>query len=92
MTKAELVEKVADAVNLTKKDTEVVIDTILDGIANALREHDGKVELRGFGSFRVRDRRARQGRNPQTGQPVQVPPKRVPYFKPGKELKALLNV
>ncbi|MFN3476541.1 MAG: HU family DNA-binding protein [Candidatus Methylomirabilales bacterium] len=90
MTKAELVEKVAAQVNLTKKDTEVVIDTILDGIANALKEH-GKVELRGFGSFRVRDRRARQGRNPQTGQPVQVPPKRVPYFKPGKELKALLN-
>lgn len=91
MTKAELVEKVAAAVNLTKKDTEVVIDTILDGIANALKEDRGKVELRGFGSFRVRSRRARQGRNPQTGQPVQVPPKRVPYFKPGKELKALVN-
>lgn len=92
MTKADLIEKVAATVNLTKKDTEVVIDTILDGIATALAsKDDGKVELRGFGSFRVRKRRARQGRNPQTGQAVQVPPKRVPYFKPGKELKALIE-
>lgn len=92
MTKADLIEKVAAAVNLTKKDTEVVIETILHGITRALAsKDDGKVELRGFGSFRVRSRRARQGRNPQTGQPVQVPPKRVPYFKPGKELKALIE-
>ncbi len=92
MTKADLIEKVAAAVNLTKKDTEVVIETILQGIARALASRDdGKVELRRFGSFRVRSRRARQGRNPQTGQPVQVPPKRVPYFKPGKELKALIE-
>jgi integration host factor subunit beta len=92
MTKADLIEKVAAAVNLTKKDTEVVIETILQGIARALASRDdGKVELRRFGSFRVRSRKARQGRNPQTGQPVQVPPKRVPYFKPGKELKALIE-
>jgi integration host factor subunit beta len=92
MTKADLVEKVAAQVNLTKKDTEVVIDTIFDSISQALAaKHDAKVELRGFGSFRVRRRRARQGRNPQTGKPVQVPAKRVPYFKHGKELKALVD-
>ena len=92
MTKADLVEKVATQVNLTKKDTEVVIDTIFDSIAQALSaKSEGKVELRGFGSFRVRKRRARQGRNPQSGNPVQVPAKRVPYFKPGKELKALVD-
>jgi len=96
MTKADLVEKVATQVNLTKKDTEVVIDTIFDSISQALAlkndaKNDAKVELRGFGSFRVRKRRARQGRNPQTGNPVQVPAKRVPYFKPGKELKALVD-
>jgi integration host factor subunit beta len=92
MTKADLVEKVATQVNLTKKDTEVVIDTIFDSIAQALgAKSEGKVELRGFGSFRVRKRRARQGRNPQSGNPVQVPAKRVPYFKPGKELKALVD-
>lgn len=91
MTKADLVEKVAEAVKLTKKDTEVVIDTIFDAISKALQGDNGKVELRGFGSFRVRKRRARQGRNPQTGKTVSVPPKRVPYFKPGKELKALID-
>lgn len=92
MTKADLVETVSAAVTLTKKDTEVVIDTIFDSISQALASKtDGKVELRGFGSFRVRRRRARQGRNPQTGRAVQVPSKRVPYFKPGKELKALID-
>lgn len=92
MTKADLVEKVAAAVNLTKKETEVVVDTIFQGIAGALASNDdGKVELRGFGSFRVRRRGARQGRNPQTGQSVSVPAKKVPYFKPGKELKTLID-
>jgi len=92
MTKADLVELVAARVHLTKKDTEVVVDSILDSISNALSSiDDGKVELRGFGSFRVRERRARQGRNPQSGAAVQVPPKRVPFFKPGKELKALVD-
>ncbi len=92
MTKADLVEKVATHVHLTKKDTEVVIDTIFQSISQALAaKDDSKVELRGFGSFRVRSRRARTGRNPQTGIAVQVPAKRVPYFKPGKELKALVD-
>jgi integration host factor subunit beta len=92
MMKADLVELVAARVHLTKKDTEVVIDSILDSISKALSsKDDGKVELRGFGSFRVRERRARQGRNPQSGAAVQVPPKRVPFFKPGKELRALVD-
>ncbi|MCZ6479554.1 MAG: HU family DNA-binding protein [candidate division NC10 bacterium] len=92
MTKADLVEKIAATVNLTKKETEVVMDTMFDGIAKALASsNDGKVELRGFGSFRVRRRGARQGRNPQTGAMVSVPAKKVPYFKPGKELKALID-
>ena len=92
MTKADLVELVAAQVRLTKRDTEVVIDTILESISKALvSKDDGKVELRGFGSFRTRPRRARQGRNPQSGESVHVPPKRIPFFKPGKELRRLID-
>ncbi len=92
MTKAELAEQVAARVHLAKRDTEIVIDRILDSIGQALASPtDGKVELRGFGSFRVRQRRARQGRNPQTGTPVVVPASRAPYFKPGKEVRAWLE-
>ncbi len=92
MTKVDLVEKVAARVDLTKKETEQVVDMIFDSIAKALAStQDGKVELRGFGSFRVRIRDSRQGRNPQTGHPVFVPAKRVPYFTPGKELKVLVD-
>lgn len=92
MTKADLVELVAAQVRLTKKDTEVVIDTVLESITKALASKgDGKVELRGFGSFRTRQRRARQGRNPQSGESVHVPPKRIPFFKPGKELRRLID-
>ncbi len=92
MTKAELVDQVAARVDLTKRDTEIIVDTIFDSIAQALAaQSDGKAELRGFGSFRVRQRIARRGRNPQTGTPVDVPAKRVPYFKPGKELRAWLD-
>jgi integration host factor subunit beta len=90
MTKADLVERVAQTVNLTKKDTEVVINTVFESISTALAKGD-KVELRGFGSFRVRRRDARQGRNPQTGASVSVPSKKVPFFKAGKELKALVD-
>jgi integration host factor subunit beta len=92
MTKADLVELVAAQVYLTKKDTEVVVDTILESIAKALAsKDDGKVELRGFGSFRTRQRRARQGRNPQSGEAVHVPSKRIPFFKPGKELRQIID-
>jgi integration host factor subunit beta len=86
MTKAELVEEVARAAELNKRDAEVIVETVFDSIIGALHKGE-KVELRGFGSFRTRERGPRRGRNPKTGAPVDVPAKRVPYFKPGKELK-----
>lgn len=86
MTKAELVEEVARAAELNKRDSEVIVETVFGSIIGALHKGE-KVELRGFGSFRTRERGPRRGRNPKTGEPVDVPAKRVPYFKPGKELK-----
>jgi integration host factor subunit beta len=86
MTKAELVEEVARAAELNKRDAEVIVETVFESIITALHRGE-KVELRGFGSFRTRERGPRRGRNPKTGEPVDVPAKRVPYFKPGKELK-----
>ena len=90
MTKAELVEEVARVSELTKKHSEVIVNTVFESIVQALQK-DEKIELRGFGSFRIRQRRSRQGRNPKTGDKVSVPAKRIPYFKPGKELKELIN-
>ena len=91
MTKAELVEDVARAAELTKKDAERLVEIVFESIIDTLNQGE-KIELRGFGSFRVRERGARRGRNPKTGDPVSIPAKRVPYFKPGKELKELINV
>jgi integration host factor subunit beta len=90
MTKAELVEEVSRVSDLTKKHSEVIVDTVFQSIIDALHRGE-KIELRGFGSFRLRKREPRKGRNPKTGDKVDVPPKRVPYFKPGKELKDLIN-
>jgi integration host factor subunit beta len=90
MTKAELVEDVARAAELTKKDAERLVEIVFESIIDTLNKGE-KIELRGFGSFRVRERGARRGRNPKTGDPVDIPAKRVPYFKPGKELKELIN-
>lgn len=90
MTKAELVEDVARAAELTKKDAERLVELVFESIIETLNQGE-KIELRGFGSFRVRERGARRGRNPKTGDPVDIPAKRVPYFKPGKELKELIN-
>lgn len=90
MTKAELVDGVSRSSGLSKKDAEVIVQTVLDSIIESLQQGE-KVELRGFGSFRLRERSPRQGRNPKTGEKVQVPAKKVPYFKPGKELKELIN-
>jgi len=90
MTKADLVMEVAKQTSLTKKESETVIKTIFGSISEALSAGD-KVELRGFGSFRVRDRKSRQGRNPKTGDTVKVPAKKVPFFKAGKELRALVD-
>ena len=90
MTKAELVERVSGQINLTKKQTEVVVNTVFQSITDSLSEGK-KVELRGFGSFRVRARNARIGRNPKSGAQVDVPAKRVPFFKAGKELRELVD-
>lgn len=90
MTKAALVEEVARVADLTKKHAEIIVDTVFRSIVDALHRGE-KVELRGFGSFRLRRREPRRGRNPKTGAPVDVPSKRVPYFKPGKELKESIN-
>ncbi len=90
MTKAELVEDVARATELTKRDAELLVEIALVSIIEALRCGE-KVELRGFGSFRVREREACKGRNPRTGAEVKIPAKRIPYFKAGKELKEIIN-
>ncbi len=90
MTKAELVDHVTALGDLTRRDGEVIVDTLFDSIIGALKADD-KVEVRGFGSFRTRQRKPRTGRNPKTGASVSVPAKRVPYFKPSKELRDLVN-
>jgi len=90
LTKADLVEEVARSTQLTKKQAEEIVNTVFRTIVESLQT-GRKIELRGFGSFRIRNRGARMGRNPKTGEKVEVPPKRIPYFKPGKELKEQLN-
>ncbi|PWB73619.1 MAG: integration host factor subunit beta [Holophagae bacterium] len=86
MTKADLVEMVAESSDLPRKQADEVVQVILDSIIAALSRGE-KVELRGFGSFRIRRRGERNGRNPKTGDRVHVPPKKIPYFKPGKHLR-----
>ena len=90
MTKADLVDDVANAAELTKKDAERLVEIVFETIIQSLNKGE-KIELRGFGSFRVRGRGARRGRNPKTGEPVSIPAKRIPYFKAGKDLKQLIN-
>ena len=91
MTKSELIEKISEKVDgLSKKQTEVIIETIFESIKESLAK-GGKVEIRGFGNFRLRSRNARKARNPKTGEAVNVPPKKVPYFKVGKELREMVN-
>jgi integration host factor subunit beta len=90
MTKADLVEKVSKEAEMTKKDAEQLVEIVFDSIVGSLNKGE-KIELRGFGSFRVRERNARKGRNPKTGAAVNIPAKRVAYFKPGKDLKELIN-
>ncbi len=90
MTKAGLVDQVAMQTGLPKKQAEVVVSTVFESIVDSLKAGD-KIELRGFGSFRIRQRDSRTGRNPKTGEAVEVPAKRIPYFKPGKDLREQLN-
>ena len=90
MTKADLIEEVSRVVELTRKESEVIVETIFDSVVTSLRTGD-KVEIRGFGSFRTRERKGRIGRNPKSGDKVEVPPKTIPFFKPSKELRDVVN-
>lgn len=92
MIRSELVQKLcADHPDLTTREIERVVTAVFDAITNQL-QNGGRVELRGFGAFSTRERDARKGRNPRTGETVDVAAKRVPYFKPGKEMRERLNV
>lgn len=91
MIKSELIQKLADEnPHLYQRDVERIVGTVFDEIAEALSRGD-RVELRGFGAFSVKEREGRVGRNPRTGESVEVPPKKAPYFKTGKELRDRLN-
>jgi integration host factor subunit beta len=90
MTKADLIEDISRTAEISRKDSELIVDTIFESIVKTLRTGQ-KIEIRGFGSFRTRERKSRVGRNPKTGARVEVPAKRIPYFKPSKELKDVVN-
>jgi integration host factor subunit beta len=93
MTKSDLVEKLAEKaanLTLTKKQCEEIVDTVFDRMKDALRKGE-KIEIRGFGSFTIRVRRSKEGRNPKTGEKVFIPEKRIPFFKVGKELREMVN-
>jgi integration host factor subunit beta len=90
MTKADLVDQIIALGDLTRRDGEVIVETLFDSVIGALKASD-KVEVRGFGSFRTRQRKPRTGRNPKTGDSVAVPAKRVPFFKPSKDLRDMVN-
>jgi len=90
MTRTDLTEAVCQSIELPLKESDLVVRTILDSIVRALRTSE-KVEIRGFGTFNTRQRRGRKGRNPKSGAHVEVPPKRIPFFKPGKQLRELLD-
>jgi DNA-binding protein HU-beta len=86
MNKADLVTKVAESTELSKKDVSKAVEAVFESISEALHMGE-KVQLVGFGNFEVRERSARKGRNPQTGQEIDIPASKVPAFKPGKALK-----
>ncbi|EGK10672.1 HU family DNA-binding protein [Kroppenstedtia eburnea] len=90
MNKTELIERVAESTGKTKKESAHLVEAVLDSIAEALRNGE-KVSLIGFGNFEVRERAARTGRNPQTGEPIEIGASKVPAFKPGKQLKEAVN-
>ena len=90
MTKSQLIEAVVQSSNITKSRVEVAVNCVFDAMSEALQRGDG-IEIRGFGTFTVREYKPYSGRNPRTGQPVEVGAKRLPFFKVGKELKELIN-
>ncbi len=90
MTKADLVEKVAEKTGLTRTDVAAVVDHLLEQVKKSLEEGNN-IEIRGFGTFKVKARKARKARNPRTGEEVPVPDRKVPVFKPSNEFKALIT-
>jgi integration host factor subunit beta len=91
MNKAELITKVSEKANVTQKVAKVIVDTLFDGMKESLEKGE-RIEIRGFGSFVVRSYGGYKGRNPKTGEIVEVPPKKLPFFKVGKELKEMVNI
>jgi integration host factor subunit beta len=90
LTKADLIAEVERITELKRSDSEIIVETIFESIIQSLQKGE-KIEIRGFGSFRTRQRRGRVGRNPKTGAKVEVPAKKIPFFKPSKELKDFVN-
>jgi integration host factor subunit beta len=91
VTKSELIDLISGKMpDLSKKDVAIAVNTVFDSMTEALVKQD-RIEIRGFGSFRVKHRKSRDGRNPKTGEPVKVPNKRIPFFTVGKELRDKLN-
>ena len=90
MTKADLIEEVSRVAEIPRREAEIVVETMLHSIVQALRAGE-KVEIRGFGRFDTRQRSGRIGRNPKSGQAVEVPAKTIPFFRPGKDLRKLIN-
>lgn len=91
MTKSELIEMVSSRVgNFSRRDIELIVDTVFDSMCASLSSGD-KVEIRGFGSFKIKDRDGRQGRNPKSGENIFINSKKVPFFKAGKEIKERIN-
>ncbi len=91
MTKSDLIERVSEKMkNFTKRDVEIILDMIFDSMKNSLANGE-KIEIRGFGSFKAKGHMARTGRNPKTGETIEVPAKKTPFFKVGKELKERIN-
>lgn len=91
MTKSELIEIVSSKVNnFSRKDIEIIVDTLFESMSSSLSQGD-KVEIRGFGSFKIKDRDGRQGRNPKSGENIFIDSKKVPFFKAGKEIRERIN-
>lgn len=90
MVKSELIQKLSEQANITPKIAEIAVNTVFDAMTQALVKGEG-IEIRGFGSFKVREYRGRTGNHPRTGSMIEIPPKRRPFFKVGKELKERIN-
>ncbi|MFZ4451940.1 HU family DNA-binding protein [Salibacterium aidingense] len=90
MNKTDLINAVAEQADISKKDASKAVDAVFDSITETLKKGD-KIQLVGFGSFEVRERAARKGRNPQTGEEIKIPATKNPAFRPGKQLKDAVN-